>query len=170
MSWQQFLLVIGGLLQFAGVLFIGFPDLLPHAVRLSSWLRRRARWVSNRIRRLFRMDPRPTTVEVGIALEGSAALSASAEVHAAKDLTIAEKVEFLIRRDQNAQRDLNRIAKRVETTENETSRRLDQLGDDLKAHVERKLTVAAEAYRPLRIAGTLALALGLVAVSIAPFA
>ena len=137
---------------------------------MSAWMRRRARLALNRVRQLLRMDLRTEAVEARVTLEATANVQASGEVRAQPDSTIAEKVAFLLRRDQDGQRHLNRLAERVGIIETETPRRLEQLGDELKAHVERQLTVVAEAYRPLRIVGTIALALGLLAVTIATFA
>jgi hypothetical protein len=81
--------------------------------------------------------------------------------------TIEEKVEYLLRRDQDVQRQASALADRLDRLEAESPERLAELRGDMETHVAYELSAALEAYRPLRIAGTIALTIGLVCVTLA---
>jgi hypothetical protein len=162
------LLVLGVVFEFAGIVLLGFPDFVPGAIRLSGWLRRRSRAVENRLRRLLRLPPRPFVHKAGVDAAVGVELSASA-VQRTGATTLEDKVEYLLRRDLDAQRQANELTGRVARLETESSRRLAELRRQMEDHVARELTAALEVYRPLRVVGTLALALGLVCVSAATF-
>jgi hypothetical protein len=53
--------------------------------------------------------------------------------------------------------------------ETESPRRLAEAREEMEAHVTRELEDALTEYRPLRIAGTIALAIGLACVTVATF-
>ena len=162
------LLVVGVVAEFVGIVCLGFPDFIPGATRLSRWLRGRSRRVENRLRRLVGLPLRPVVYQASIG--GAITLGGSVSgVVGTSATTIEEKVEYLLRRDQDAQRQANELAERVGGLERETSRRLDEARQRMEAHVASELATAHEEYRPLRIVGTVALAIGLVCVTLATF-
>jgi hypothetical protein len=116
------LLVLGVVFEFAGIVLLGFPDFVPGAVRLSGWLRRRSRAVENRLRRLLRLPPRPVVHKAGADFGVGVELSASAVVGTGAT-TLEDKVEYLLRRDQDAQREANELARRVARVETESGTR-----------------------------------------------
>jgi len=81
--------------------------------------------------------------------------------------TLEQKVEYLLRRDEDAQRRANELEARLGRLESESPRRLAELREAMEEHVARELTAALEAYRPVRVAGTGALVLGLACVTAA---
>src|SRR5918994_3358715 len=111
------LFLIGALFELAGIVALGFPDLLPGAIRLSEWLRRQ----ENRLRRRVGLAPRPvihtTSVSDGIVFGGSASA-----VVGTSGTTLEGKVEYLLRRDEDAQHRTNEIAARVNDLATETTR------------------------------------------------
>jgi hypothetical protein len=168
-SLQAILFVVGAIFEFVGIVLLGFPDFIPGALRLSNWLRIRGRRLANRMRRLFGRPPGRTVVKLEAADEISLAGHLSLMKHVHPDATIEEKVAFLVQRDQEAQRDVNELNERLTAIETETPRRLEELRGQMHTHVARELTEAMTAYRPLRIGGTVALAIGLLCVTVANF-
>jgi hypothetical protein len=156
------LFLIGALFELAGIVALGFPDLLPGAIRLSEWLRRQ----ENRLRPRVGLPPRPvvhtTSVSDGIVFGGSVS-----GVVSTSETTLEGKVEYLLRRDQDAQREVNALAARVNDLTAALTARLAEARQEMEEHVARELTAAQEAYRPLRTAGTIALATGLAFVTAA---
>jgi predicted Zn-dependent protease len=166
---QAALFAVGACIEFVGIVLLGFPDFRPWTVRLSRWLRVRARQVANRLRRLFGLPPRPTFVDLKAAIQANSALRLSVTRAAPADATLEEKVDFLLGRDQEAQSSVNTLTDRVAAIEAETPRQLDRLRDQMETHVTEELAAARDEYRPLRIAGTIALAIGLTCMSVASF-
>jgi hypothetical protein len=74
---------------------------------------------------------------------------------------LERKVEFLLRRDEEAQRGINDLTARVASLEQESRRRLEELRGRMEAHVSTELSTAVAEYRPARIIGTIAVAIGL---------
>jgi hypothetical protein len=161
------LLVVGAVCEFIGIVAIGFPDFLPHGRRLSRWLRRRTRVVVNKLRRVLGLPPLQTVVYGQAALEASAALSGYAIKGVSPAATIDEKVEFLLRRDEEAHRAMNALNDRVDALEKALPLQLDRLREEMEAHVASTLTTAQEEYRALRVLGTVALAFGLLCTTVA---
>lgn len=77
------------------------------------------------------------------------------------DATPEEKIEFLLRQDQERQRDVNELRERVQMLERESSKRLAELGSRMERYVVEALAEAASSYRPVRVIGSIALAIGL---------
>ena len=163
------LLLIGVASEFVGIVLIGFPDFVPGTLRLAGWLRRQGRRIENLIRRLARRKARPIVVSAGasggIAIGGSA----SAVVSPGANATTEDKVDFLLRRDLDTQRELNDLAGRVNRLQTESTRQLAEARQDMEQHVDRELATALTEYRPLRVVGTIALAVGLACVTVATF-
>jgi hypothetical protein len=166
---QAMLLVVGAFLEFGGIVALAFPDFLPHARRLSPWLGHRTRVVINWVRRLLGMKPLQKVVYGWGGVKGSASVRGTGLVNISDDATEAEKIAFLLRRDQEAQQAINTLSRRTEDLEEDMPRQLEQLREDMRTHVSSELTAAQEEYRPLRIGGTIALAVGLVCTTVANF-
>ena len=162
------LLVGGAIFEFLGIIIIVFPDLIPYGRRFSQWLRRRARTLFDHISRMLGR-PRNVVIEVGTASEVNIAGRVSLIKSASGAATLEQKVEFLLTRDQVAQRDVNILRQRIEDLEVETSKRLDQLRREMATRFAQELGTALEDYRPLRILGAVALLLGLACTTCANF-
>lgn len=161
------LLGIGAVLEFGGIVALAFPDFLPHGRRLSRWFAHRARVVMNRVRRLLGMTPLQKVVSISAAAEVSASDRMTASVSVSDAATHEQRILFLLRRDQEAQEAINKLSGRVRDLEEEAPRELERLRKDLREHVTTELAAAEEEYRPLRIVGTMALAVGLVCTTVA---
>jgi len=160
------LIVVGAIFELAGIVLLGFPDFLPGAVRFSGWFRRLARRGVNLLRRLVGLSPRGVVHSVGLSGGITMGGSVSAVVSTGAK-TLEDKVEYLLRRDRDAQRAFNDLAGRVSLLETESPRRLAELRGQMEEHVGRELTAALEVYRPLRIIGVVALVVGLGCVTAA---
>lgn len=155
------------MLELGGIVALGFPDLLPGALRVSTWLGRQWRRATNRLRRLVGLKPRAVVHTVGAAGEINLAGHISAVVSTSNVGSVEDKVEYLLRRDQDAQRRLNEHDARLDRIEGETTERLAELRGEMETHVAHELSAAVEAYRPLRVVGTIALVVGLACVTAA---
>jgi hypothetical protein len=163
------LLVGGAAFEFGGIIAIVFPDLVPYGILFGQWQRKLGRTLLDHIRRILRR-PRNVVIRVGTASEvnlagESVSLMKSASVAA----TLEQKVEFLLTRDQEAQRDVNILRQQIKDLEVELLKRLDQLRREIEARFSRELEAALDDYRPLRIWGAVALLLGLACVTYANF-
>jgi hypothetical protein len=163
------LYVVGVVAEFAGIVCLGFPDLLPGALRLSAWLGCQWHRATNRLRRLVGLKPRRVVHTVGAAGTVNLAGHISAVVSTSNVGSLEDKVEYLLRRDQDAQRRANELDARLDRLEAESTERLAELRGKMETHVAHELSTALEAYRPLRVAGTIALVIGLVCVTVATF-
>lgn len=158
------LLAIGVVSEFAGIVLLGFPDFVPGAIRLSGWLGRHGRRGANRLRRLVGRSPRGVVhtaesggvIVTGMSVTGVVSTSAT---------TLEGKVDYLMRRDQDAQHMFDALAERVTRLEADSPRQLDEIRRQMEGHVARELMAALEAYRPLRVVGTILLAVGLGSVT-----
>jgi hypothetical protein len=160
------LLVIGSVLQFGGIVALGFPDVRPGTLRLSRWLGRQWRRAANRLRRLVGRKPQEVVVTAGGALGVGVALGGTAIVSTGAP-TLEGKVEYLLRRDEDVQRRMTELTVRLDRLEAESPERLAELRSEMETHVAHELSTALEAYRPLRVAGTIALVIGLACVTAA---
>jgi hypothetical protein len=155
------LLVVGGLLQFAGIVAIAWPDFLPWKERTSAWLRAVHRRAENCVRHLFHR-PESVVVQSGTA---TMALAASGRHSIIKgvpaEATIDEKVAFLLERDRQAQEAEQRLDADLDDLKREGEQRLDEARDAMEEHVETRLAKAHNEYRPLRIVGAFFLAVGI---------
>lgn len=166
MQASAVLFVLGVVAEFVGIVLLGFPDLLPDAIRLSGWLRRQGRRAANVLRRLARREPRRFVVSADSGAYVTMGAQSSGIV-GTSETTLEGQVAYLLRRDEHAQREANALAARVNRLEAESPRQIAEAQRQMEQHVAAELAAATEAYRPLRIAGTAALALGLVLVTVA---
>jgi hypothetical protein len=159
----------GALLEFGGIVALGFPDFLPGAQRLSRWLRVRGRSLVNRVRRLLGLPPLRTTVSASAALEADSAVGGSAVKSVSAEATLEEQVLFLLQRDQEAQRDVNTLGARMAAMEAKVPDKLEELRGQMETHVEQKLEAAEASYRSLRVLGAVLLACGLILTTLGNF-
>ncbi len=162
------LFVSGATLELVGIVFVGSPDLFPAADRFSAWLRLRVEPTANRFLRLLGR-PRSQTV----TLEPGVVRATGMPVYFSRSLregaSLEERVEFLIRRDEEAQQRENDHEARLTAIEGETPERLEELRSAMELHVADSLEAAHRAYRELRIFGAVLLALGLGCATAANF-
>ncbi len=155
------LYVAGGALELVGITLVASPDLVPGARRLSRWIAPRSRRFENRLRSLVGLRPRtighPTEVTGTIA----SGASVSAVVSVDPGASLERKVDFLLRRTEEAQQAENALTERVASLERESQRRLDELREHMEEHVATELGAALAEYRPARVIGTFAVAVGL---------
>lgn len=157
---KQAFYAVGAVFEFIGIVTIAAPDFFPYALRLGAWSRRRILAVIDLLRRLIG-KPRHQVIQVGgiasAATVGGASLIKSVNPAA----TLEERVEFLLARDQEAQRDMNDLQARVGGMERESPERLDTLRAELQSHVASEIAEADADYRAARVWGAVALAIGL---------
>jgi hypothetical protein len=154
------LYVTGAVLELGGILLVAWPDLLPYAARASQALRVAAERIGDRLRRLLRR-PRHQVVHMGAADAVAIANSISVVVSPNPDATLEERVEYLLRREEEAQAKLNAHDERLRAIEKHVPERLDELRAETQEHVASELSAAESRYRPLRFVGALLLAVGL---------
>jgi hypothetical protein len=101
------------------------------------------------------------------SVEGSASVSGIVSVDPAA--TPERRIEFLLRRAEETQREMNALTDRVASLERESSQRLDELRERMEAHVSTRLSAALAEYRPARAIGAIFLAFGLGLTTAASF-
>jgi hypothetical protein len=158
---QATLYSFGAFLELIGIVLVASPDLVPGARRFSRWLAPRLRRVENRLRRLLRLRGRNIVINAEPATVVVSAGNVSFSKSVSADATLERKVEFLLQRDQEAQSAANELGERVSAIERESPRQLDELRERMEAHVSTELVAALAEYRPARVIGTIALAIGL---------
>lgn len=146
-------------------MLVAWPDVLPYAGRVSRWLRFTTRRVVNRLLRAIGR-PRAQHVQLGVADEVSIADSVSVVVSVSADASLEEKVGYLLRREQESQ---NAHDERLRAIEDSVPKQLDELRAETERHVSEEISAAEWQYRPLRFVGALALAVGLLLMTIANF-
>jgi hypothetical protein len=168
-AYKLSLLVIGAALEFAGIVGVAWPDLVPGAQRLSRWLRPRYARAIDRVRRLLHLR-RDVTIHAGSgSFAIGTALSARGTVSVSPHASIEDKVAFLLRREEHNQDAVSDLSQRLTALESETPKRLDDLRASMESHFAAELKAAQEEYLPLRVSGAIALAVGLVCVTLANF-
>jgi hypothetical protein len=154
------------MVEFVGIVLLGFPDFVPGAIRLSGWIRRRARQAADGFRRIVGRGLPAVVYETvpggGVKL-GGGDVTGRASTSAT---TIEEQVAYLLKRDQDVQRMTDDLGERLRLLEGESARQVASVKREMEQHVARELTAAEAAYRPLRVAGTVALALGLICATV----
>lgn len=163
------LYILGAAFELFGIILVASPDLVPGARRFSRWIAPRWRRFENRLRRLLRLPGRNIVVDAGAATLVLSAGSVSAVTSVNDEATLERKVDFLLRRDQEAQRQTNELAQRLSSMESELVRRHDELRGQMEEHVSTKLDAAFSEYRAARVIGTGLLAIGLTLTTIGSF-
>jgi hypothetical protein len=154
------LYVIGAAAEFAGILLVASPDLVPGARRLSQWLSRSLGPTWNRVRRWLRLPPRTYYIH---AKAGTISVSGSiAGVKKSNpEGTPEQQIAFLLQRDQEAQEAHNLLEARVSAIERESPRQLQELRGEVEQHFGTELDRARAEYRAARVVGTMLVAIGL---------
>ena len=161
MDAKHALYIAGAVLELLGILLVSAPDLLPYSERASRWLRTTTRPLVDRLRRAIGR-PRVHVVHVGgagaIGLGGG---SVSVVVSSNPEASLEERVEYLMRREQEAQARLNAHDERLGKVEEQLPKRLEELRAETQEHVSTSITAAEWKYRPVRFIGAIALTVGL---------
>jgi hypothetical protein len=165
---KELLLAVGAALELVGIVLVGSPDLFPQAARVSAWLQARSQSAVDRLRAILGRG-RDVTVTVGAADAVAIADNATVMKAASEGASLEEKIEFLLRRDQEAQRDVNDLRTKLAAIEGNMPEQLEQLRWAMEEHVNEALIEAHRRYLPLRVIGAVALAAGLVCVTVATF-
>lgn len=145
--------VAGAAAELVGIALVASPDLVPGARRLSRWIAPWWRTLENRVRRLLRLRGRDVVVTVDVAGSLGLAGSVSAVTAVGEDATLERKVDFLLRRDQEAQKQANAQAERIATLERESEKKLAEVRGQMETHVSTELAAASSEYRRLATAG-----------------
>jgi hypothetical protein len=160
MDARHSLYVAGAVLELVGILLVSAPDLLLYSERASQWFRTTTRPLADRLRRVIGR-PRVHVVHAGVADEFAIAGSVSAVVSCNPNASLEERVEYLMRREQEAQARLNVHDDRLGAIEEQLPKRLDDLRAETQEHVSTSIIAAEWRYRPVRFIGAIALAVGL---------
>jgi hypothetical protein len=155
------LFLVGAGLELVGIVLVASPDLVPGALRLVAWIRPRWRRIENRLRRVLRLPPRGVTHHGSASLRGKVSMSASGVVGVDPNASLDAKVAFLIRRDREAQMEMNTLTKRLSAVEAGMDERIAQLRAEMETHVANEIAAAREDYRFARMVGATLLAAGL---------
>lgn len=160
------LAIVGAVAQFMGILLVASPDLVPGA----RWVAHRALiiWskIESLIRRALSLPPRTICGQVNLSGE----LNLSGRLTAIKGTTattLEERVEWLLRRDHEAQRDVSDLAGRIAQVEGGVTELLKALRDELKSEIAGKIAAAQADFRAAHVLGTALLVLGLVLTTFA---
>jgi hypothetical protein len=163
------LYLLGAFLELSGILFLAAPDLVPGALGLSRWTSTHWQTIESRLRRLLHLPIRRTVYADAVTGTMTMGGSAVGITSMSSEATLEQKVEFLLRRDQESQHTENRLGERVRDVERELARQLNELRGAMVEHVDRRLTAAQADYRTAREIGTAALVLGLAMTTWANF-
>jgi hypothetical protein len=163
------LFVSGAAFELLGILLIAAPDLVPGALRLSRWTRTRWRATENRWRRRLGLPLRRSVIRDSGTMTLGMSVSGSSLVTHDPNASLQGKVDFLLRRDEQTQKAMNRLFARVETLEESSVARLDELRREVEARIEQEMEAAKVDFRTARLGGTVALVIGLSLTTIANF-
>jgi hypothetical protein len=168
---HAWLFVVGVLLEGLAILVFAAPDFVPGLRRFArwivTWIVPRLRRAENRLRRLLGLPGRPIVVRGEAAVGASAALSAKVRVAVSDEATLEEKVDFLLRRDQEGQDFHQRIWESVEAVEARFDQQTTAMRDETVSHVAAELEAVDKEGRALRLIGAVLLVAGLACQSIA---
>jgi hypothetical protein len=149
-----------------GIFCLAAPDFVPEGPRISGWVGR----AENSLRRLVGRQPRAYAMNAEAGSYTILGARTSGMVGPGPHVTTTEeKVEYLLRRDQASQSELDALAVRVRYLEAETPEQLAKAEQELKDHVARKLAAARVEYRPLRQLGAILFVFGVVCLALATF-
>jgi hypothetical protein len=162
------LFTTGAAFELGGIIAVAWPDLIDPGRRFSASLRRRFEIIRDRWVRLL---GRPRTHSAGLEPASFSITGHSAGLvwGVSKDATLEQKVEYLIRRNEQAQQREDEYAARLAALESGTPEQLAELRRGMEFHVAESLAVARREYLPLRILGAFLLALGLACTTTANF-
>jgi hypothetical protein len=168
-SVKAALLVVGGLVEFGGIVLLAAPDLAPWGRRMAAWALPQWRVIEDRLRKAVGRPRKPVVYHDSATVEVSLDARISGFVSHNPDAPLEEKVEFLLRRSTESQQAMNRLMERMDVVENDAARQPGELRAEFERHLADELRAVAEADRLLRISGSLLLAIGLVCVTVAGF-
>jgi hypothetical protein len=148
--------IVGAVVEFVGILLVASPDLVPFADRVAAWSRPRVRAIKKRLGLRTRSDVNGyyASDSVTVSDRASAVVSSGAN-------TLEGKVEFLLRRDADAQQHMNKLVERVMDLEERVTRETDTLRHHAEGRIESRIEETQWEYRVVRWCGVGALVVGL---------
>ena len=162
------LYIAGAVIEFVGIVLVASPDLVPYEQRLSAWLTRQYARAVDRLRRLLRR-PRHVTVHVNAAGAIATAGHVTTKKSIRDDATVEEKVRFLLTRDEEAQRDVQVLDRRIAELQTTIDSKLGALRSTMTAHVAESLDSAHREYLALRLVGVAFVVVGLTLATLGNF-
>ena len=127
------LLVVGAFLNLLGILLVASPDVVPGAMRFAHRVQPRWREIEDRVRRLLRLPPRGRTYEDAATVNLRMRASGAGEVDFDRNAPLEDQVSFLLRRNVDAQREMNALASRVHALEEAEPMRAAELRAEMGA-------------------------------------
>jgi hypothetical protein len=163
---QGWLYAFGGSAEFFGLVLVASPELVPIAEAVASSVRRAWRRfkpvlqrVENVVRRLLKR-PRAHYVNVepgGIRVTGG---GVTGRVSPGADKTLEEKVEYLLRRDQETQAQFDQVERTVSGLPVQWRADIQQASEALRGEQAQALAELRDRHMRARVAGVLLLAVG----------
>lgn len=154
--------MVGAILEWLGIMLVGSPDLVPLSKRFSRWGRQKAQAVTRGAERLFRRRKHAHVVGA-VSAGGSIAMTGHASVFHSlpADATIEQKVDFLMRRDQQSQTVNDALSRRLEELGAESETGLRGLRAELETLIDKNLGELKREYFLAKLVGVAALVVGL---------
>jgi hypothetical protein len=161
---RDWLILLGGSYEVASVLLIASPELWPRAVWLASRLRLIASTTAQALvqagRRLL---GRPSNVTIPVPVAATLSLGGHGTHRVSTAATtLEEKIEYLLRRDQDVQARFDEVADRVTAAEKALRDEIANLARDQTAELERTIRAVQDAYIDVRLVGVLILIAGII--------
>jgi hypothetical protein len=160
------LVIVGAILEFVGIVLIGWPDLLPGARRVSGWLSSRYSSFRGWLRRVLRR-PRHHTISASSGLAIALGGGARGVVSPSADSTDSELIQYLLGRVALMEEAVDDVRVLIAGNEKRREQAEVALRSELTADFQAGLDAAFAQHRPLRVAGMVALFVGLVCVTLA---
>ncbi len=130
--------IFGALAELMGIVLVASPDRVPGAVRLAGWALIESRKIGYQLRARIRLRPKSTTHSAEVAATAQTSGTVSA-IKSSGAKTLEAKVEFLLTRDQEAQRGVTLLSNRLAQLENSVSRELTSLKDHVEGRIGERL-------------------------------
>jgi hypothetical protein len=167
-SLRDWTLSFGGSAELFGLLLVASPELVPILQRVAS-LGRRAwrqvlrllRKVEAAFRRLLRR-PLPHVVSVGAGGARAGGFPPSGRASVGDEATLEEKVDYLLRRDQDVQDSLERLEGSLAALPGRWKTDVEQASQALRDEHARALAELRDRHMQARLLGVVLLAVGIV--------
>lgn len=166
-SAREWLVSFGGSAEVFGLLLVAAPELVPilqgiASAVLGGW--RRIRDLMRRAERALRRlvhRPRAHVVSAGAGIATAGGLGASGRVSPRRDATLEEKVEFLLRRDENVQDRLEEVNRSLESMPRRWRSDITETSETLRDEHTRALEQLRDRHLKARLMGVALLVVGI---------
>jgi hypothetical protein len=166
-SLREWLLSFGGSAEAFGLLLVAAPELVPilqsiGSAVVGSWLRMKAllRKAERAVRRLLHR-PSGQVVSAGGALATAAGMSARGRVGPKEGATLEEKVEYLLRRDEDVQDRLEEVHHSLESMPARWRADISEASETLRSEHTRALEQMRDRHLKARLLGVALLLIGI---------